>query len=120
MLRNQAGLQEALDGVRRLRRDALPRLYCRARDRVYSKEWADAVECRSLLDTLEATALSAIRRNESRGAHYREDHPAPDQSMVPWNGFVTMIDGEMNYRTRPAHTHRLAPSYNASPVKASV
>lgn len=109
MLRNHASLQEALDGVRELRRSALPRIYCRAKERAYNKEWADAIECRSMVDTLEATALCAIRRRESRGAHYRDDFPAQDNSALPWNGIVTLGGADLEHAVRPTSTHRLAP-----------
>jgi len=114
MLRNHASLDEALEGVRRLRRDALPRVYCRAKDRIYNKEWADAVECRSMVDTLEATALCAIHRRESRGAHYREDFPMQNNGVSPWNGVIEMRVGEMRHSIRTTDTHRIAPPRAAS------
>lgn len=113
MLRSEASLREALDGVRRLRTDALPRLFCRSRDRLYNKEWADAVECRTMIDTLEATALAALERRESRGAHYREDFPRQDDSVLPRNGIVSQRDGQMTYATRAVRMHRLRPSMPA-------
>lgn len=119
MLRNQDSLKEALEGARRLRRDALPKLYCRAKDRVYNKEWADAVECQSMLDTLESTALSALRRQESRGAHYREDFPSQDNSAAPWNGIISMKGDEIAHSTRATYTHRLAPPRDARPIAKS-
>jgi succinate dehydrogenase/fumarate reductase flavoprotein subunit len=109
MLRSKAGLDEALSGARRLRRDALPRLVCRSKDRLYNKEWADAIECRSMIDTIEATALCALKREESRGAHYREDFPVQSNREAPWNGILTMQGGEMIHSRRVTHTHRLAP-----------
>lgn len=103
MLRTGKSLEEALDSVRQLRRDALPRVYCQSKDRVYNKEWADAIECRSMLDALEATALAALGRKESRGAHYREDYPALDNATPLWNGFVSLERGEMVHAKRPVH-----------------
>ena len=71
MLRTGKSLEEALARVRQLRKDSLPRVHCQSKDRLYNKEWADAIECRSMLDALEATARAALHREESRGAHYR-------------------------------------------------
>ena len=101
MLRSEASLAEALDAVRALRRDALPRVYCQAKERRYNKEWADAVECRGLIDTLEATTLSALKRQESRGAHYRDDFPAQNDAQGLWNGVIAWRDGAMTHRARP-------------------
>jgi succinate dehydrogenase/fumarate reductase flavoprotein subunit len=114
MLRNGQSLEEALEGARRLRRDALPRVYCRAKDRVYNKEWADAIECRSMLDALEATTLSAIQRRESRGAHYRDDFPVQDQATPPWNGVVALKRGELVHSAREVRMSRLSPANKAA------
>jgi succinate dehydrogenase/fumarate reductase flavoprotein subunit len=101
MLRTGKSLEEALGTVRQLRRQELSRVYCQSKDRVYNKEWADAIECRSMLDALEATTLAALRRQESRGAHYREDFPAMDEANTLWNGFVSLEGDEMVHVTRP-------------------
>lgn len=109
MLRSERSLKQALDAVGRLREDASSRLYCRSKERFYNKEWADAIECRTMLDTLEATALSALERRESRGAHYREDFPRQDDSSLPRSGMVTLHGGKMKYATRAVRMHRLLP-----------
>ncbi|TAK83172.1 MAG: FAD-binding protein [Betaproteobacteria bacterium] len=110
MLRTEQSLRQALDGVRRLREDTSSRLYCRSKERLYNKEWADAVECRTMLDTLEAVALSALKRCESRGAHYREDFPKQDDATPPRNGVINFPGGEMKYATRAVRMHRLLPA----------
>ena len=101
MLRTGKSLEEALSSVRRLRKESLPRVHCQSKDRLYNKEWADAVECRSMLDALEATALAALRRQESRGAHYREDFPTSNTADALWNGFVSRSGGELAHVARP-------------------
>ena len=40
-----------------------------------TKEMAKLIECRNALLTAKAIALSALKRTESRGSHYREDFP---------------------------------------------
>ncbi|MSP89665.1 MAG: FAD-dependent oxidoreductase [Alphaproteobacteria bacterium] len=116
MLRSGESLEEAFAGVQKLRRESLPRLYCRSRERLYNKEWADAVECRSLLDTLEATTLSALRRQESRGAHYREDFPKQSNAEAPWNGIITLLGEKMIHARRATDTHRMAPPRDPAPA----
>ena len=109
IIRSRESLEQALDEVRRLRADELPRLHCRARERRYNKEWADAIECRSMIDTLEATTLCALRRCESRGAHFRDDFPVEDSSGPLWNGLLSLDSGGFSHVTRPVSLHRLAP-----------
>ena len=38
----------------------------------------EAIELQNLFDVAEATAISAYERNESRGAHARDDYPDRD------------------------------------------
>lgn len=117
MLRTKHGLDEALDGARRLRRDTLPKLVCRSKDRLYNKEWADAIECRSMIDTIESTALCALRREESRGAHYREDFPKQTNREAPWNGILIMKGDEIVHSRRRTHTHRMPPPMDDPPTR---
>jgi len=109
MLRSGSTLGEALDRARQIRREAWPQLHCRSRDRLYNKEWADAIECRSMLDTLEATALGALRRQESRGAHFREDFPVQDNSTAPWSGVLSWTGAEIAHTRRAVTMSRLSP-----------
>jgi succinate dehydrogenase / fumarate reductase flavoprotein subunit len=46
--------------------------------RTYNTELMEAVELGFLLDCAEATVAAASARDETRGAHYREDHPLRD------------------------------------------
>lgn len=109
MLRSKEHLEESLTAVRKLRRDTLPQLACRSKERVYNKEWADAIECRNMIDVLEATALSALRREESRGAHYRHDFPDQSNRDPPWNGILTLKGNELVHSRRTPCAHRIAP-----------
>jgi succinate dehydrogenase / fumarate reductase flavoprotein subunit len=49
---------------------------------VYNTELLEAVEMGFLLDLAEVTAVAARARTESRGGHFREDHPLRDD--VNW------------------------------------
>jgi succinate dehydrogenase / fumarate reductase flavoprotein subunit len=46
----------------------------------YNYELVEALELGFLLDLAEALAVSALARTESRGAHFRDDHPLRDDA----------------------------------------
>jgi succinate dehydrogenase/fumarate reductase flavoprotein subunit len=61
-----------------VKKDEIPNLACTSKSRTYNKEWIDALELQNMVQLLEMAARSALLRTESRGVHYREDHPNTD------------------------------------------
>ena len=72
--RDRAGLSAALDRIRAIRTGALPRVSV-PRETAFAIELADWHELRSALLVAEAVAAAALAREESRGAHQRDDFP---------------------------------------------
>ena len=72
--RDRAGLTSALERIRTMRDDDLPRVPV-PRDTAFAIELADRQELRSALLVAEAVAVAALVREESRGAHQRDDFP---------------------------------------------
>ena len=72
--RDRAGLTSALERIRAMRDDDLPRVPV-PRDTAFAIELADRQELRSALLVAEAVAVAALAREESRGAHQRDDFP---------------------------------------------
>ena len=72
--RDRAGLSAALDRIRTIRTGALPRISV-PRETAFAIELADWHELRSALLVAEAVAVAALAREESRGAHQRDDFP---------------------------------------------
>jgi succinate dehydrogenase / fumarate reductase flavoprotein subunit len=54
----------------------------------------DWFELRAMLTTAEAVVTSALARTESRGAHQREDFPAPDDSLLK-NQVLRLENGKL-------------------------
>ena len=48
--------------------------------KVFNTDLMEAVELRCLLDCADTLVAAALARDESRGAHYREDHPLRDDT----------------------------------------
>jgi succinate dehydrogenase / fumarate reductase flavoprotein subunit len=62
----------------------------------YNPEWSEAVDLESLFVCAEATARSGLMREESRGAHSREDFQGERKEWVKYNIVVRKgTDGQM-------------------------
>lgn len=81
IFRDSRKLAEALKETRRLR-ERFNNIGISDRGMIFNTEMMEALELRNLLDFSEVIAVSALAREESRGAHYRTDHPERDD--VGW------------------------------------
>ena len=81
IFRDSRKLAEALEETRRLR-ERFNNIGISDRGMIFNTEMMEALELRNLLDFSEVIAASALAREESRGAHYRTDHPERDD--VGW------------------------------------
>jgi succinate dehydrogenase / fumarate reductase flavoprotein subunit len=79
VFRTDGSLGQALAALR-----DLGARYARARvddrGRVFNQALLEAWETGCLLDAAEATVICALARTESRGSHFREDHPTRDDA----------------------------------------
>ncbi|MBN1966429.1 MAG: succinate dehydrogenase flavoprotein subunit [Anaerolineae bacterium] len=80
VFRSAEGIQEAIDTVRRLKEQYRADLVIDDRGKRFNSDLMEAWELGCLLDIAEATAVSALAREESRGAHSREDFPKRDDA----------------------------------------
>ena len=66
--------------------------------RIYNPGWHQALEIGAMIDVSKMCAIAALRREESRGAHTREDFPDTDRDH--WGKINSVIsmgeDGSMN------------------------
>jgi succinate dehydrogenase/fumarate reductase flavoprotein subunit len=60
----------------------------------FNLDLQDWFELRAMLTTAEAVVKSALARSESRGAHQREDFPAPEDSLLK-NQVLELKDGTL-------------------------
>ena len=75
--RTEATLKQAEDDIAALK-ERYQRVGVSDRGKRYNTELLEAVELGFLLDLAEVLVISARARNESRGGHFREDHPHRD------------------------------------------
>ena len=50
------------------------------RSPLYNTELTEALQLRNMLDYAEVIVASALNRTESRGSHFRKDHPRRDDT----------------------------------------
>jgi succinate dehydrogenase / fumarate reductase flavoprotein subunit len=74
VFRDEAGLNTALEIVRRLK-DEAKNVAIDDKGSVFNQDVLGALELQFMLDNAEAIVVSAIERKESRGAHTRLDYP---------------------------------------------
>jgi succinate dehydrogenase / fumarate reductase flavoprotein subunit len=69
-------------------------------NRQYNPAWHYTMDLRNMLCVAEAITLSALKREESRGGHTREDFPESSDSLQKVNSFIREEDGTMIYEHR--------------------
>ncbi|RLI84200.1 succinate dehydrogenase/fumarate reductase flavoprotein subunit [Archaeoglobales archaeon] len=77
VLRNEIGLKEALKTVKNLKTD-FKNIHIGDTSKIFNTALVNALELENMLDISEVIIMSAIKRKESRGAHYRVDYPNRD------------------------------------------
>jgi len=71
-------------------------------NREYNGGWHTAIDLRHLLTVSETITRAALERKESRGAHFRDDHPAKDDQFGQFNILVRKrADGGMQLTREP-------------------
>lgn len=97
IVRTEADMAAALDGLATLRRRAATTRV--EGNREYNPGWHTALDLDNLLAVSEAVARSALDRRESRGAHFREDHPDKSEEYARHNTIVSRgQDGSMRLK----------------------
>jgi succinate dehydrogenase / fumarate reductase flavoprotein subunit len=69
-------MQQILDGLR----ERFDRVAIGDKGALYNTDLMETIELGYLLDCAEALVVSARARTESRGGHYRDDHPLRDDA----------------------------------------
>lgn len=94
--RNGDGLKNGLNRVKAILSDEAPRMVISTTSRIANQEWIQALENINLLKVAECIMQSALCRTESRGAHYRSDHPRRDDAKWLQHVVVNEKDGSIN------------------------
>jgi succinate dehydrogenase / fumarate reductase flavoprotein subunit len=77
VVRVEAGMRKLQDLLKGLR-ERYERVVVQDKGKVFNTDLMEAVELGFLLDSADTITAAALVRDESRGGHYREDHPLRD------------------------------------------
>jgi fumarate reductase flavoprotein subunit len=107
ILRERAGLERAIGALDALHEE-LGTIGVGGGDRAYNLAWHDWLNLDSLLLVSRAIARSALAREDSRGAHYREDHPATGDLAASAYTRVALAGGAFRVDFAPVAFTRVA------------
>src|SRR5438094_819547 len=100
IVRTETDIQDALQQLRQLNERANRAGVIGHRE--YNPGWQTALDLTNLLIVSEAIALTALEREESRGAQFREDYPDKDERFAKVNTIASKAaDGSMQIRLEP-------------------
>ena len=108
-------LNSFLQAIQQVKREELPLLETTTEGRSYNKEWLDALELENILELLAFAGTSALRRTESRGVHFREDHPDTDNDNWLKESVIKRTDAGFEVTSRPVRTTSLTPPGGVTP-----
>ncbi len=90
-IKSEDTMQAALDELRRIEQEDLPRMRLQTVTRRFNYDWVDALDAVDMLQALQLEVQFSLFRKESRGAFYREDYPYTDNEN--WLVHVTGVKG---------------------------
>jgi succinate dehydrogenase / fumarate reductase flavoprotein subunit len=100
IVRRDSEMREALERLAELKTRA--RRVGVSGNREFNPGWHTALDLRHLMVVSEAITRAALERTESRGGHFREDHPDKDPSFGAFNLVLRRgDDGEMMIDRQP-------------------
>ncbi len=78
-------------------------------DRRYNLTWTDRLNLENLVQVSRTICAAAQARTDSRGAHFREDHPTASELSTSRYTVVRMSDNDIQVTTEPVHFTRVPP-----------
>jgi len=108
IMRNETGLRRATEELTRLERE-LDRIGVADGDRAFNLTWHDWLNLKSLLLVSRAVTAAALQRENSRGAHFREDYPEPGALDASRFTCVQLRQDALEVSSRPVIFTRVQP-----------
>jgi succinate dehydrogenase / fumarate reductase flavoprotein subunit len=110
VFRHEEGMAQAVAAIHDLKEKYQNDLCLDDRGQVFNYDLLEAFELGALLDLAEVTAVSALARQESRGAHSRDDFPKrDDQNWLSHTLAYRADDGAVELKYKPVVIDKYEP-----------
>jgi fumarate reductase flavoprotein subunit len=100
IIRDEAGMQRALKALTEIEAELL-RSGVADGDRAFNLTWSDWLNLRSQIEVSQVITQAALKRENSRGAHFRSDFPEPGNLATSRFTVVRQRDGHLDVSDAP-------------------
>jgi succinate dehydrogenase/fumarate reductase flavoprotein subunit len=111
--RTESGLRNALKDLETMEAD-LQRQFLTLKSRHYNRELVEGLENQFLMATARCVAEAALRRTESRGAHFHQDYPDTDNARWLSHLVIRRIEDRLAIDTIPVDLGEIRPKKETS------
>jgi succinate dehydrogenase / fumarate reductase flavoprotein subunit len=108
VFRTAEGMQKAVESINSLQ-DRFAHVQIQDKGKRFNQELLETWEVGCLLDLAEVTAASALAREESRGAHSRDDFPERDDENWLKHTLVSKREGKLEFAYKPVTITKYEP-----------
>ncbi len=108
VFRIEEGMRAAVEKIGELK-ERFTKVRVDDQGRIFNTDILEAWELGCLLDLAEVTAVSALERKESRGAHAREDYPKRDDKQWMRHTLATLTPKGVTLNYKPVTLTRFEP-----------
>lgn len=115
VMRTEAGMKRGLTGIAKVS-DALMDVGVEPSNLAFNLTWHDWLNLRSLCDVSEVITKAGLARENSRGAHFREDFPEPGAMIDSKFTTAKLSGGNINVTSTPVHFSIVQPGETVLPA----